>query len=237
MDKVIHRAATRGYADHGWLQTYHTFSFAGYYDPQRIHFGALRVLNDDTVAGGKGFGTHPHDNMEIVSIPLEGKLLHRDSMRHVETLSPGQIQVMSAGTGITHSEYNADSVRPVKFLQIWILTDRRDHRPRYKTVTLDPPDKNQLRLIVAPRDFGSAKHVGWLHQSAWFYTVSLDAGREVEYALKGRWNGVYIFVLDGTVEVCGERLDRRDGMGVWHTECFTLRGVSEAEVLLIEVPM
>lgn len=237
MDKVIHRASTRGYADQGWLQTYHTFSFAGYYDPQRIHFGALRVLNDDTVAGGKGFGTHPHDNMEIVSIPLEGKLLHRDSMRHVETLVPGQIQVMSAGTGITHSEYNADPVRPVKFLQIWILTDRRDHRPRYKTVKLDPPEKNRLRLIVAPRGFGSSKHVGWLHQTAWFHTVAFDAGGEVEYPFNDRWNGVYIFVLAGSVEVDGEQLGPRDGMGVWNTERFTLRAVSQAEVLLIEVPM
>ena len=138
MDKVLHRAATRGHADHGWLDTYHTFSFADYYDPKRIHFGALRVLNDDTVAPGEGFGTHPHANMEIVSIPLSGALRHRDSMGYVQELRPGGIQVMSAGTGITHSEFNASDTEPVKFLQIWVLPDARGHRPRYDQLTLAP---------------------------------------------------------------------------------------------------
>ena len=149
MDKVLHRAATRGHADHGWLDTYHTFSFADYYDPKRIHFGALRVLNDDTVAPGEGFGTHPHANMEIVSIPLSGALRHRDSMGYVQELRPGGIQVMSAGTGITHSEFNASDTEPVKFLQIWVLPDARGHRPRYDQLTLAPAVRNELRPIVA----------------------------------------------------------------------------------------
>ena len=237
MDKVIHRADTRGYADHGWLRTFHTFSFAGYYDPHRIHFGALRVLNDDTVAGGKGFGTHPHDNMEIVSIPLSGTLMHRDSMGHAETLSVGEIQVMSAGMGITHSEYNADPAVPVQFLQIWIMTDRRNHTPRYETVRLDPPEKNRLRLIVAPEGFGDSGHTGWLHQTTWFYTADIEAGREVEYVLNGRGDGVYLFVLEGRVEVGDATLGRRDGMGILNTERVAVRAADEAQVLLIEVPM
>ncbi len=176
MDKVLHRAATRGHADHGWLDTYHTFSFADYYDPKRIHFGALRVLNDDTVAPGEGFGTHPHANMEIVSIPLSGALRHRDSMGYVQELRPGGIQVMSAGTGITHSEFNASDTEPVKFLQIWVLPDARGHRPRYDQLTLAPAVRNELRPIVAPEGFGN-EHVGWIHQRAWFHTLDLDAGR------------------------------------------------------------
>lgn len=237
MDKTIHRAATRGYADQGWLKSHHTFSFAEYHDPQRIHFGALRVLNDDIVAGGKGFCTHPHDNMEIVSIPLEGALMHRDSMGYSETISVGEIQVMSAGTGITHSEFNADAQNSVQFLQIWILTDRQNHTPRYKIVKLDPQEKNALRLIMAPQGFGESKHIGWLHQQAWFYTADLEAGYGEDYYLNASGNGVYIFVLEGCVTVGGETLERRDGMGVRNVDCFTVEAVDDAQVLLIEVPM
>jgi redox-sensitive bicupin YhaK (pirin superfamily) len=172
MKKTIHRAATRGYADHGWLQTHHTFSFAGYYDPTRVHFGALRVLNDDTVAPGEGFGTHPHDNMEIVSIVLSGALKHGDSMGHMKILEPGDIQVMSAGTGITHSEMNASREEPAKFLQIWVLTDADNHTPRYNQIELLPGKRNELRLIVGPESHGS-EHVGWIHQKAWLSTLDL----------------------------------------------------------------
>ena len=213
MDKVLHRAATRGYADHGWLDTYHTFSFADYYEPKRIHFGALRVLNDDTVAPGEGFGTHPHANMEIVSIPLSGALRHRDSMGYVQELRPGGIQVMSAGTGITHSEFNASDTEPVKFLQIWVLPDARGHRPRYDQLTLAPAVRNELRPIVAPEGFGN-EHVGWIHQRAWFHTLDLDAGRGADYRLRLFGDGVYLFVLEGCVETAGETLSRRDGLGI-----------------------
>ena len=151
MKKTIHRAATRGYADHGWLRTHHTFSFAGYYDPERIHFGALRVLNDDTVAPGEGFGTHPHDNMEIVSLVLSGALKHGDSMGNMQVLKPGELQVMTAGTGITHSEMNASREEPAKFLQIWVITDAEGHTPRYNQIELAPAKRNEFRLIVAPR--------------------------------------------------------------------------------------
>ena len=173
MKKVIHRAGTRGHSDHGWLDSYHTFSFADYHDPERIHFGALRVLNDDTVAGGEGFGAHPHDNMEIVSIPLEGELRHQDSMGHTSVLRTGEIQVMTAGTGIIHSEFNNSPDRPVKFLQIWVFPDRRGLPTRYEEITLAPARTNELRTIVAPEGNGS-EHTAWIHQSAWFHTLNLE---------------------------------------------------------------
>lgn len=236
MKKTIHYAATRGYANHGWLQSFHTFSFADYYNPQRIHFGALRVLNDDTIAGGQGFGTHPHDNMEIVTIPLGGVLEHKDSMGNTEQLRPGEIQVMSAGRGITHSEYNADPEVEAKILQIWVLSDARGHTPRYDTVTLSPQHRNSLRLIVAPEGMGS-QHVGWIHQRAWFYTASLESGHSIEYKLNMKGHGVYLFVIEGRVSVDGSVLQRRDGIGIWETDSFYICAEADAELLLIEVPM
>lgn len=236
MNKTIHRAQPRGHADHGWLDTYHTFSFAGYYDPRRIHFGALRVLNDDTVAPGEGFGTHPHDNMEIVSIALEGALRHGDSMGNMQELRPGEIQVMSAGTGITHSEMNASDTEPVKFLQIWVLTDAENHTPRYNQIRLAPAKRNELRTIVAPEGRGG-ENTGWLHQDAWFSTLDLDKGHDVEYRMHTPGNGAYVFVIEGLAEVDGEVLGRRDGMGVWDTDGFGIRASADAQVLVIEVPM
>ena len=236
MNKTIHRAQTRGHANHGWLDTYHTFSFAGYYDPRRIHFGALRVLNDDTVAPGEGFGTHPHDNMEIVSIALEGALRHGDSMGNMQELRPGEIQVMSAGTGITHSEMNASDTEPVKFLQIWVLTDAENHTPRYNQIRLAPAKRNELRTIVAPEGRGG-ENTGWLHQDAWFSTLDLDKGHDVEYRMHTPGNGAYVFVIEGLAEVDGEVLGRRDGMGVWDTDGFGIRASADAQVLVIEVPM
>lgn len=254
-NRVIHKASTRGHADHGWLDTYHTFSFANYYDPQRVNFGRLRVLNDDTVAPGMGFGTHPHDNMEIISIPLEGDLEHRDSMGNVQVIRKGDVQVMSAGTGITHSEYNRNGDKPVKFLQIWVIPNKANVSPRYDQITTDPQDrKNRFQQIVSPspNDEGA-----WINQNAWFSLGHLDKGVSLEYNVKDRYNGVYIFVLSGTVTVNGtpgadgngtkhqapagesesETLDARDGMGVWDTERLTITADSEAEVLLMDVPM
>ena len=236
MNKTIHRAESRGYADHGWLQTHHTFSFANYYDPSRIHFGALRVLNDDTVAPGEGFGTHPHDNMEIVSIALEGALRHGDSMGNMKVLRPGEIQVMSAGTGITHSEMNASGTDSVKFLQIWVLTDAQNHTPRYNQVELAPAGRNALRVIVAPEGHGS-EHVGWVHQDAWFSTLDLDKAHETEYRMHKHGHGAYVFVIEGRVEVAGEELGPRDGMGISDADGFLIKGESDARVLIIEVPM
>lgn len=236
MNKTIHRAETRGHANHGWLDTHHTFSFAGYYDPQRVHFGALRVLNDDAVAPGEGFGTHPHDNMEIVSIALEGALRHGDSMGNMQVLRPGEIQVMSAGTGITHSEMNASATEPVKFLQIWVLTDAQGHTPRYNQLELAPARRNELRTIVAPEGRGD-EHVGWIHQDAWFSTLDLDKDHTVEYRMKTPGHGAYVFVIEGNVKLADEELGPRDGVGITDTDGFLIKGDTDARVLIIEVPM
>lgn len=235
-NKTIHRADSRGFADHGWLQSYHTFSFADYYDSRRMHFGQFRVLNDDTVAPGEGFGTHPHADMEIVSIPLEGVLKHKDSMGNTEELRPGEIQVMSAGTGLMHSEFNASDKEPVKFLQLWIQTDSRGHTPRYEQITLSPARCNALRVIVAPEGCGS-QHVGWIHQSAWLYTLDLADEHVVEYRMNIQGQGAYVFVLEGDVEVAGDRLGRRDGIGICGVDDFLIKGIGNAKLLIVEVPM
>lgn len=234
--KTLHRASSRGYADHGWLKTHHTFSFADYYDSERMHFGALRVLNDDTVAPGEGFGTHPHADMEIVTIPLSGSLKHLDSMGHSQVLHTGEIQVMTAGTGLTHSEYNASATELVQFLQIWIMSDSRHHTPRYEQVTLIPAHRNALRVVVAPEGCGS-QHVGWIHQTAWIYTLNLTAGHVTEYRLNIHGQGAYVFVLEGQAEVAGEPLARRDGLGICGVDEFLLKGVTDTQLLIIEVPM
>lgn len=235
-NSVLHRADSRGQANHGWLQSYHTFSFANYYNPERMNFGVLRVLNDDTVQAGRGFGTHPHDNMEIISIPLEGDLEHKDSMGNVAVIRNGDVQVMSAGTGIYHSEYNKNSDKTVKFLQIWVFPNKRNVTPRYDQITLDLADrKNKLQQILSPNPDDEGV---WIHQNAWFHIGTLDEGFETTYTLKGgNGNGVYIFVLNGDVTANGQALHARDGFGVWNTEQFDLKANSAAEVLLMEVPM
>lgn len=236
MKKIIDRASARGYADHGWLESYHTFSFAGYYNPERSRFGALRALNDDRVAPGEGFGMHPHENMEIVTIPLEGALRHGDSTGVMEVLGPGQIQVMTAGTGVMHSELNASDERPVEFLQIWIHTDSEGHTPRYDRIELSPARCNALRVIVAPEGCGS-EHVGWIHQDAWFYTLELADGHVTEFRVNTSGHGVYVFVVEGSAEVADEVLERRDGMGIQEADEFLIKGLRGAHLLLIEVPM
>jgi quercetin 2,3-dioxygenase len=232
---VLHKANTRGHADHGWLDSHHTFSFAGYYSPERMRFGVLRVLNDDVVAPGRGFSAHPHDNMEIVSIPLEGDLEHKDSMGNTTVIRKGDIQVMSAGTGITHSEYNKNKDLPVKFLQIWMFPNKKNVAPRYDQITLDETDRrNQLQQILSPNpDDGGV----WVHQDAWFHLGKLDKGFSTDYAVKQEGNGVYVFVIDGDVTVEGHSLNKRDGLGVWDTDILSIKADSGAEVLLMDVPM
>ena len=232
---IIHKAATRGHANHGWLNSFHTFSFANYYDPERVHFGALRVLNDDTVEAGMGFGTHPHDNMEIISIPLEGDLEHKDSMGTVSVIKHGDIQVMSAGTGIHHSEYNKNKDRRVKFLQIWVFPNQKKVTPRYDQITLNLADRhNQLQQILSP----NADDAGvWIHQNAWFHLGKFDKGVAKEYNLKAKGNGVYAFILSGDVTINGQSLNTRDGFGIWDVEKITIQADSDAEFLLMEVPM
>ncbi len=233
--QIVHKASTRGHADHGWLNSYHTFSFANYYDPERIHFGALRVLNEDTVQGSKGFGTHAHDNMEIISIPLEGDLEHKDSMGNTTVIRKGDVQVMSAGTGISHSEYNRHKNQPVKFLQIWLFPNQKNATPRYGQLSLKPEDRhNTLQQVLSP----DAKDAGvWIHQNAWFHMGTLDKGFSATYQLKFKGNGVYAFVLNGDVTIDDQALHTRDGFGVWDTDKITLKADSAAELLLMEVPM
>jgi redox-sensitive bicupin YhaK (pirin superfamily) len=235
MKTVLHKAATRGHANHGWLNSYHSFSFAGYYNPERIHFGALRVLNDDSVAAGMGFGTHPHDNMEIISIPLSGDLKHKDSMGNEAIIKQGDIQVMSAGTGIAHSEMNANKDKDVKFLQIWVIPNKRNVQPRYGQITLDKSKmKNNLLQVLSP----NADDEGvWVHQDAWFSLGNLDNGATTEYKLKGTNSGVYAFVLEGDVTINGEVLNKRDGLGISETDTLNIKADSDARLLLMEVPM
>jgi hypothetical protein len=232
---VLHKAETRGDADHGWLHSRHTFSFADYYDPERVHFGMLRVLNDDIVSAGMGFGTHPHENMEIVSIPLEGDLEHKDSMGNVSVIRHGDIQVMSAGTGITHSEYNKNKDKPVKFLQIWILPNKTNVKPRYDQITLHIADRhNNFQQILSPDPDDAGV---WIYQNAWFHLGRFDKGFTADYEIKAKGNGVYAFILSGEVTIDNQKLKQRDGFGIRDVEKFKVTADTNAEILLMEVPM
>lgn len=232
---VLHKADTRGLANHGWLKSHQSFSFANYYNPERMHFGVLRVLNDDVVAPGKGFGAHPHDNMEIISIPLEGDLQHKDSMGNVATIRNGDIQVMSAGTGIQHSEYNASKDQPVKFLQIWVFPDKRNVQPRYDQISLNPNDRhNKLQQILSPNPNDAGV---WIHQNAWFHLGKFDKEQSANYTIKAKGNGLYVFNLSGMLTVNGQPLNTRDGFGIWDTDTVAIQANSDAEFLLMDVPM
>lgn len=233
---ILHKADTRGHADHGWLNSHHTFSFANYYNPERMHFGVLRVLNDDIVSAGMGFGTHPHDNMEIISIPLEGDLEHKDSMGNSTVIKHGDIQVMSAGTGIKHSEYNKNSDKQVKFLQIWVFPNKRNVTPRYDQITLNTADRhNKLQQILSP----NADDEGvWIHQDSWFHLGNFDKDISSTYQLKKAGNGIYFFVLKGSFTINDQEVGTRDGFGIWDTSEVTLKATSaDAEILVMEVPM
>lgn len=235
MKKVIHKADSRGHAIHGWLNSYHSFSFANYHNPERMSFGVLRVLNDDQVSPGMGFDTHAHSNMEIISIPLEGDLEHKDSMGNVAVIKEGDIQVMSAGTGIRHSEYNKSKEHPVKFLQIWIIPREQNVEPRYDQISMkDLSAENSFYQVLSPK----ADDAGvWIHQEAWFSLGEFNAGNSDAYQIKKTGNGVYAFVLEGSVELEGEKLTRRDAIGIWDTEAIYMKASEDAKVLLMEVPM
>ena len=232
---VLHKADTRGHANHGWLDSHHTFSFANYYNPDRMHFGVLRVLNDDVVSGGMGFGRHPHDNMEIISIPLEGDLEHQDSMGNTTVIRNGDIQVMSAGTGIQHSEKNKNQDKKVKFLQIWVFPNKRNVTPRYDQLTLKAEDRhNKLQQVLSP----NADDDGvWIHQDAWFHLGTLDKGNKQNYQIRKKGNGVYAFVISGEVTIAGQPLAARDGLGLWDIDQIDIVADSNTEILLMEVPM
>jgi quercetin 2,3-dioxygenase len=233
---ILHKAATRGGADHGWLKAKHTFSFANYYDPERMHFGVLRVLNDDRIAAGRGFGTHPHDNMEIITIPLSGTVAHKDSMGNSGTISPGEVQVMSAGTGITHSEFNHKQDEELRLLQIWLFPDKRGVVPRYDQLQLKTADRhNNLQQVLSP----SKEDAGvWIHQNAWFHMGTFDKDFKTTYTLKDGTNGVYAFVIKGDITINGNALNERDGLGLWELDKLDIQANSQdAELLLMEVPM
>lgn len=233
---ILHKANTRGHANHGWLDSHHSFSFASYHNPDRMHFGVLRVLNDDRVDPGMGFGTHPHDNMEIISIPLEGDLEHKDSMNNVAVIKKGDIQVMSAGTGIYHSEYNRNKDKLTKFLQIWVFPNKKNVTPRYDQISLNEKDRhNKLQQILSP----NADDEGvWIHQDAWFHLGQFDKDFKTNYSIKKNGNGVYAFVIKGDFIINNIELNERDGLGIWDTKIVVIVSKSQnAEILLMEVPM
>ncbi|MDD2635578.1 MAG: pirin family protein [Bacteroidales bacterium] len=235
MDTIIHKAETRGHANHGWLNTYHTFSFANYHNSERMNFGVLRVLNDDIVQAGMGFGTHPHENMEIVSIPLEGDLEHKDSMGNTTVIRHGEVQVMSAGTGITHSEYNKNKDKDVKFLQIWIFPNKINVTPRYDQISLKEIEKdNKFFQVLSPNK--EAQGV-WIYQDAWFHIGNFTKGNSDEYKVKKEGNGVYAFIIEGKVEINNNKLSKRDGIGIWNTDTINVKATENTRVLLMEVPM
>ncbi len=235
MQKVIHRSDSRGLAQHGWLTSRHTFSFANYYNPERQNFGVLRVLNDDIVAGGMGFGTHPHDNMEIISIPLQGILEHKDNMGTTAVIHANDVQIMSAGTGVQHSEYNHSKTDTVNFLQIWVFPKLKNIKPRYDQKTFLPEErKNQLKVVISPEKNDSTI---WINQDAYFSLGNFDAGNEQNYTIKIKGNGLYIFVLEGEAEIDGEVLNRRDAIGLPELDQVKIKANKNTEVLVMEIPM
>jgi len=233
---IIHKADSRGHFNHGWLDTYHTFSFGDYYEQERMNFGVLRVLNDDRVKAGKGFGTHPHDNMEIISIPLEGTLEHKDSMGNVAVIKSGDVQAMSAGTGIYHSEYNKNFDKEARFLQIWVFPNKLNVEPRYEQITLNSDEYHNKFLQIVSPDPGDEGV--WIHQNAWFSIGEFDKDFSAEYIPKQKGNGIYAFVIEGEFNIDGNSLGRRDGAGIWDVDKIYLKsGSQNSKVLLMDIPM
>ena len=232
---ILHKASSRGHADHGWLNAYHSFSFASWYNPERIQFGMLRVLNDDTVAAGMGFGTHPHDNMEIITIPLEGDLAHKDSMGNSSTIKTGDVQVMSAGTGIQHSEFNPNANLQTKLFQIWLFPKYRNVEPRYQQITLNVAlQKNNFAQILSPNPDDEGV---WIHQDAWFYLSDFEANFSKTLDLQKEGNGFYIMTIEGEILVNGEKLEKRDAIGIWETNEIEIKANSDSRFLIMEIPM
>ncbi|WP_128331059.1 pirin family protein [Apibacter sp. HY039] len=238
MKTTLYVASSRGHANHGWLDSYHTFSFANYFDPERIQFGALRVINDDIVKEGKGFGLHPHKNMEIISIPLYGDLEHKDDMGNSQTIKSGDVQVMSAGSGVQHSEYNPNPQKPVNFFQIWILPAQQNVTPRYEQKTFNFFDhKNKLISIVSPVSECTENELG-IYQNAWMSTGIFDNTQSIDYKMHLSNNGLYAMVIEGEFLIEGKKLTRRDGLAIWETNSVTIKSITDnSRLLLIEVPM
>ncbi|NJN50029.1 MAG: pirin family protein [Polaribacter sp.] len=236
MEKIIHKANTRGHANHGWLNSYHTFSFASYYNQERMNFGMLRVLNDDIVKPKMGFGTHPHKNMEIISIPISGALSHKDTMGNQKAIEVGEVQAMSAGTGLTHSEFNDSNTDAVNFLQIWIIPEENEVKPRYFQQYFDALERqNKLQTVVSPIK-NPVENTLLIHQSAYIKLVDLDANHHINYTAQ-IGNGIYVFVIDGGIEVANEKLQKRDAIGITKTDAVDIAATENSKVLVIEVPM
>ena len=234
MEKVIHKAEDRGHANHGWLDAHHSFSFANYYNPERTRFGVLRVLNDDIIQAGEGFGTHPHDNMEIVTIPLTGELAHKDSTGNKEVIRKNEVQIMSAGSGLTHSEFNNSKTDEINLLQLWVFPKERNIKPRYDQKVFEPADRqNKIQTLVSPKD----ENALWINQDAYFSRADIDKDVEVEYDLNTKKNGVYVFVIEGKIEFDGELLSKRDAVGITEADKIKITAKEKSEVLLIEVPL
>jgi redox-sensitive bicupin YhaK (pirin superfamily) len=235
MKKIIYKAEDRGFQDHGWLKAAHSFSFANYYDPNKVHFGLLRVLNDDIVAPGMGFGTHPHDNMEIVTIPLTGALAHKDSLGSEGVIGPGEVQVMSAGSGIRHSEFNASATEEVNLLQIWVFPREKNIKPRYDQKKFDPASsKNSFQTLVSPDPDGQAM---WINQYAYFSMGSFDESENISYKIKHSGNGAYVYIIDGEAKILDETLGRRDALGISDADEFDITTTKNSKILVIDVPM
>lgn len=236
MKLTVHRAGCRGHANHGWLKTWHTFSFASYYNPDRMHFGALRVLNDDSIEAGMGFGTHPHDNMEIITIVLSGELEHRDSMGNGSVIRPGEVQVMSAGTGVQHSEFNHSSENEASLLQIWVFPDQKNVEPRYAQAKFQEEEMTgKWRTVVSPDGQDNST---WIHQQAWFSLGNFDEGSTISYSLKKPENGVYLFMISGELEIGGEKLNQRDGLCIEQIGGpIDMKTTKPSKILVMEIPV
>lgn len=234
MKTILHSADKRGHVSFGWLNSHHSFSFGNFYDPQKMNFGMLRVLNDDVIEGGSGFGTHPHDNMEIISIPLTGAIEHKDSTGTQSVIYENDVQIMSAGTGIKHSEKNHYKDKETSFLQIWIIPKENSIKPRYDQKSFDPNDRiNKLQTVVAPDDEKAVR----INQDAWLSLGNFDSGFSAAYSIKKPGNGVYVFVIEGNVTINNQSLFKRDAIGIWDVDKVSITAVTNAQVLLIEVPM
>src|ERR1035437_7456548 len=235
MKTVFHKSSERGHADHGWLNARHSFSFASYHDPQKVHFGLLRVLNDDIIAPGMGFGSHPHDNMEIITIPLKGALEHRDSMGNIGVIHPNEIQSMSAGSGLMHSEYNHSKTEEVNLLQIWVFPKEKNIEPRYEQRVFSEKEKDgTLKTIVSPI---KSADVMWINQDAYFSIGKFKAGTSLDYTIQHKGNGAYVFMIEGESIIEKQNLSKRDAIGIWETTNFSMEVKSNSEILIIEVPM
>ena len=235
MNTILQKGAERGKADYGWLKANYYFSFSQYHNPQKVHFGLLRVLNDDTVAGGGGFPTHPHDNMEIVTIPLKGALQHKDSTGGNGVIQSGDVQIMSAGTGVEHSEFNSSSTDAVNLFQLWVFPKERNITPRYDQRTFDVNDRiNKWQIVVSPVETDKAL---WINQDARFALTKLEAGKQLAYTNAFKGNGVYLVVISGSVTVNDIVLTKRDALGIYDTDTFSITASEDAELLAVEVPM